>query len=90
MNDAVGTSQRRRHLIRLGEIGRNERLVRLQIRGLDPVAQHQPRIEPGQQRPGHGADAAGGAGEDDATSGIPSVGHSCFLLPEFYSGRASA
>ncbi len=51
---------------RPGEIGLHERLARLKVPGLYSVAQHQPTIELGQQRPRHGADATGGAGENDA------------------------
>ncbi len=50
----------------LGEVGLHEGLAGLQVLRLHPVAQHQPGIELGQQWPRHGADAAGGAGEDDA------------------------
>jgi len=90
VDDAVGARERRRDFFGAGEIGGDEGLMRLQIRRLDPVAQHQPGIEPGQQGPGHGADAAGGTGEDDSTGRVPSVGHSCLLLPAFDNGRANA
>ena len=90
MDDAVGALQHRGHLVRPGEIGGDEGLARLKVRRRDPVAQHQAGIELRQQRACHGADAAGGAREDDPTGGVASLGHSSFLLPAFDSVRANA
>ena len=49
-------------LLGLREVGGNERLGRQQVLRLYPVAQHQPWIEFGKQRPRHGANAASSAG----------------------------
>ena len=66
MDDAVRALHGRRDLVGLGEVGGDEGLARQQVLGLHLVAQHQAGIERRQQRPDHGADAARGAGEDDA------------------------
>ena len=49
MDDAVGALHRRRDLVGLGEVGRDEGFARLQILGLHAIAQHQPGIELGEQ-----------------------------------------
>ena len=74
-------------LVGPGQIGGDEGLAGQEIVGLHLVAQHQSGIARRQQGPDHGADAAGGAGEDDLPVLI--AGHCRFSLPVFCSVRAS-